>query len=301
MSGTAGEEPLRNRFRWARRWHPETEPAVNWACSLFPDETRARGIARGYYDYLWVLDELLRLYPSGVAGLRVLDVGCGAGVLDLALARLGAQVTGLDRFEEYAPGADNQMGVESEIVARLRTHGVQVLRRDIATEGLPDGSAAYDVILFLAVIEHLHESPRALLERMRELLTPGGMLAITTPNHAWIRTRLRLARGRSANHPLDEWWRTPFFGHVREYTLSELRSMLQWAGYEVRHATIGNWLHLSTRIRNSTAGSDRWTSRFRLNSPERLAIGASLALTALVPSLRYTMLAVGRKPLAPQG
>lgn len=301
MSGTAGEEPLRNSFRWARRWHPETEPAVNWACSLFPAETRARGIARGYYDYLWVLDELLRLYPSGMTGLRVLDVGCGAGVLDLALAKLGAQVTGLDRFEEYAPGANNQMGVESEIVGRLRTHGVQVLRRDIATEGLPDGSDEYDLILFLAVIEHLHESPRALLERMRELLTPGGMVAITTPNHAWIRTRLRLARGRSANHPLDEWWRTPFFGHVREYTLSELRSMLEWAGYEVRHVTIGNWLHLSTRIRNSTAGSDRWTTRFRLNSPERLAIGASLALTAMVPSLRYTMLAVGRKPLAPQG
>jgi SAM-dependent methyltransferase len=301
MSGSAGEEPLRNTFRWARRWHPETEPAVNWACSLFPAETRARGIARGYYDYLWVLDELLRLYPSGVAGLRVLDVGCGAGVLDLALAKLGAQVTGLDRFEEYAPGANNQMGVESEIVARLRTHGVQVVRRDIATEGLPDRSEEYDLILFLAVIEHLHESPRALLERMHELLTPGGMVAITTPNHAWIRTRLRLARGRSANHPLDEWWRTPFFGHVREYTLSELRSMLEWTGYDVRHATIGNWLHLSTRIRNSTAGPDRWTTRFRLNSPERLAIGASLALTALVPSLRYTMLAVGRKPLAAQG
>lgn len=301
MSGVEGDEPLRNSFRWARRWHPDTEPAVNWACSLFPPQTRARGIARGYYDYLWVLDELLRLHPQGVAGLRVLDVGCGAGVLDLALAKLGAHVTGADRFEEYAPGADNQMGVESDIVARLRANGVEVMQRDIATQGLPEGADAYDLILFLAVIEHLHQSPRGVLEGMRHLLRRGGMVAITTPNHGWIRTRLRLLAGRSANHPLHEWWHTPFFGHVREYTLPELRQMLEWTGYEVRRATIGNWLHLASRVRDGNGGSDRWSTRFRVNSPERIAVAASLLVTAAVPSLRYTMLAVGRKPLAARG
>ncbi|MGH7518037.1 MAG: class I SAM-dependent methyltransferase [Gemmatimonadales bacterium] len=297
MNGGVRDEPLRNRFRWARRWHPDTEPAVNWACSLFPQETQVRGIARGYYDYLWVLDELLRLHPQGVTGLRVLDVGCGAGVLDLALAKLGARVTGVDRFEEYAPGADNQMGVESDIVARLRAHGVEVMRRDIATQGLPEGADTYDLILFLAVIEHLHESPREVLEEIWRLLRPGGMVAITTPNHGWVRTRLRLLAGRSANHPLSEWWRTPFFGHVREYTLAELRQMLEWTGYEVRRATIGNWLHLASRVRDSNGGSDRWSTRFRVNSPERIAVAASLLVTAAMPSLRYTMLAVGRKPL----
>jgi len=287
---------LTNRFRWLRPWHPAAQRAVDWACALFAPGIQERGLARGYYDYLWILDELLRVLPKGVSGLRVLDVGCGAGVLDLALAHLGAQVTGLDRFEEYEDDRDNQMGTAREIVARLEANGVQVLRRDIATTGLPDHPGAYDLVLFLAVIEHLHESPRGVLRAMHELLRPGGRVVITTPNHAWLRTRLRLLTGRSANHPLIDWWEPPFFGHIREYTLPELRQMLAWSGFEVERATIGNWLHVASRIRGTHGAPDRWTTSFRLDSLERVMVAASLCVTALVPSFRYTMLAIGRKP-----
>ncbi|HEX2451208.1 MAG TPA: methyltransferase domain-containing protein, partial [Gemmatimonadales bacterium] len=278
---------LTNRIWWLRRWPLETEEAVDWACALFPPDTRARGLARGYYDYLWVLQEVLQAVGGQVAGLRVLDIGCGAGVLDLALTRLGARVSGLDRFEEYEAGHDNQMGTTLDIVERLRTHGIEVLRRDVASEGLPEDEGAYDLVLLLAVIEHLHESPKSVLAGIHRLLRPGGHVVITTPNHAWLRTRLRLFAGRSAHHPLDDWWRTPFFGHVREYTLPELRRMLEWSGFEIRHATIGNWLHVASRVRGRNGSPDRWTTRFLLNSPERLAIAASLLITALVPSLRY--------------
>lgn len=295
MRAGAADEPLTNRVRWLRSWLPEAQDAVDWACALFPQEARERGLARGYYDFLWVLDQLLRTLGRPVAGLRVLDVGCGAGVLDLALTRLSARVTGLDRFDEYEAGHDNQMGTTRDIVGRLEAHGVEVLRRDIATEGLPD-TGEYDVVLFLAVIEHLHESPRAVLTGIHRLLRPGGHLVITTPNHAWLRTRLRLLLGHSANHPLDQWWRSPFFGHVREYTLPELRQILEWSGFQVRRATIGNWLHVASRIPGRNGSPDRWTTRFLLNSPARVAVAASLLITALVPSLRYTMLAIGRRP-----
>jgi hypothetical protein len=132
---------------------------------------------------------------------------------------------------------------------------------------------------------------------MFRALKPGGLVAITTPNHAWIRTRLRLCVGRSANHPLEDWWVTPFFGHVREYTLAELKSMLEWAGFDVQRATIGNWWHASSRVRQPGSGEpDRWTTRFTLHSPERWMTALSLLVTALIPSMRYTLLAIGRKP-----
>lgn len=296
MTVDAPDASLTNHVRWVRAWPPKTQEAVDWACALFPPDSRSRGLARGYYDFLWVLEEVLRTVGRNVAGLRVLDVGCGAGVLDLALTRLGARVTGLDRFEEYEAGHDNQMGAVRDIMGRLRAHDVEVLRRDVAVDGLPAEEGAYDLVLLLAVIEHLHGSPKDLLAGIHRLLRPGGHVVMTTPNHAWLRTRLRLLAGRSAHHPLDDWWRTPFFGHVREYTLSELRQMLEWSGFEIRRATIGNWLHVASRIRGRNGAQDRWTTRFLLNSPERFAVAASLLVTGLVPSLRYTMLAIGRKP-----
>jgi SAM-dependent methyltransferase len=146
------------------------------------------------------------------------------------------------------------------------------------------------------VVEHLHESPRRVFADIARSLTPGGHLVIETPNHAWLRTRLRLLFGQSANHALSDWWQEPFFGHIREYTLPELRAMFEWSGFETRLATTGNWVHVPSRLRSSTAGEpDRWTTRFTLDSIERLVVAGSLCVTALVPSLRYTALIIGRR------
>jgi 2-polyprenyl-3-methyl-5-hydroxy-6-metoxy-1,4-benzoquinol methylase len=290
-------DDLRNRWQWFARWSPQACAAVQWACEQFPPTIQQRGIARVYYSLVWELDQILRVLPHGAAGLRVMDVGCGAGVLALALRHLGAHVTAVDRFEEYDDAHDNQMGNTREIVERFRKHGIEVINRDVMDGGLPPGGDGQDLITFLAVIEHLHESPKALLAAMHGALRPGGVVAVTMPNHAWIRTRLRLLVGRPAHDPLEDWWRTPFYGHVREYTLAELKTMLEWSGFEVVHTTVGNWSHASSRVRSNTLGEpDRWTTRFTLDSTERWVTAASWLVTAAVPSLRYSVLGIGRRP-----
>lgn len=297
MTGSAHDVP-RNRFRWLNRPHPGVEAVVDWACAQFPPEVQQRGIARGYYEFLRVLDQLARTIPAGFAGLRVADVGCGAGVYALALAKLGAQVTAIDRFVEYEDTFDNQMGRLGDIVPRLERNGVKVIRRDIIADGLPSDAEGYDVLLFLAVIEHLHESPRNLLASMYANLRPGGRLVVTTPNHAWLRTRLRLLFGRSANHPLAEWWQTPFFGHVREFTIDELTQMLRWSGFDIVRATISSWVHVASRRRGRNGEPDSWSTGFTLDSLERLVVAGSFLLTAFFERPRYSMLVIGRKPQA---
>jgi 2-polyprenyl-3-methyl-5-hydroxy-6-metoxy-1,4-benzoquinol methylase len=293
-----GDALSRNYFTWLSRWQPDVQRALDWACAQFPIDVQRRGIARGYYEFGRVLDEIVRACGGSVAGLKIADVGCGAGLLALALRKLGAEVTAIDRFVEYDDEFQNQMGSTAEIVSGLARHGVVVYRRDIVAEGLPLDGAAYDVVLFLAVIEHLRESPRPLLEAMHGMLRSGGIVVITTPNHAWLRTRLRLLFGRSANHPLHDWWRTPFFGHTREFTLDELTQMLQWTGFVVVRATISSWVHVASRRRGRKSQPDSWSTAFTLDSLERILVAGSFLLTAFFKRLRYSMLVIGRKPVS---
>ncbi len=290
---------LRNHWRWARRWRPEAQAALDWACGQFSPEVQARGLARYYYELLWLLDEILGAHPGGVSGLKVADVGCGAGVISLALRHLGAEVWLLDRFDEYESDQDNHMGSTQDILERFRRNGMTVCRRDFMAEGLPPDWPVFDLITFFAVIEHLPQSPRGALEAMRHHLRPGGQLVVTTPNHAWVRTRLRLLFGRTVHYPLATWWATPFFGHVREYTRAELAQMLRWAGFERVRTTVSNWAHVTSRLPRARPDEpERWTTRLTLRTPREWLVAASLLLTLPFDGLKYSLLAVAQKPEA---
>jgi 2-polyprenyl-6-hydroxyphenyl methylase/3-demethylubiquinone-9 3-methyltransferase len=86
------------------------------------------------------------------AGLRVLDVGCGGGLLCEPMARLGADVTGIDASGETIP------------VARLHAEraGLSVDYRHATAEALAEEGAAFDVVLAMEVIEHV-AAPAAFL------------------------------------------------------------------------------------------------------------------------------------------
>lgn len=105
-------------------------------------------------------------------GLRVLDIGCGGGLLSEALARAGAEVTAIDLAPELIR------------VARLHAleSGVQVDYRVQAAEDLAAVQPqAFDVVTCMEMLEHVPD-PAAIIDACRRLLKPGGQLFLSTIN-----------------------------------------------------------------------------------------------------------------------
>jgi 2-polyprenyl-6-hydroxyphenyl methylase / 3-demethylubiquinone-9 3-methyltransferase len=110
---------------------------------------------------------------AGLAGKRVLDVGCGGGILAESMARRAGQVTGIDL-------AAKPLGV-----ARLHAleAGVENLQyREIATETLAaEQPAHFDVVTCMEMLEHVPD-PAAVVQACSQLLRPGGWAFFSTLN-----------------------------------------------------------------------------------------------------------------------
>jgi 2-polyprenyl-6-hydroxyphenyl methylase/3-demethylubiquinone-9 3-methyltransferase len=111
-------------------------------------------------------------------GLRVLDIGCGGGILSEAVARLGANVHGVDVVEK-------NIGV-----ARLHAQqsGLKIDYETASAEILAGRGEQYDAVLNMEVVEHVAELPLFLDACMR-LVKPGGIMVIATLNRtiaSWV-------------------------------------------------------------------------------------------------------------------
>lgn len=104
-------------------------------------------------------------------GLRILDIGCGGGLLSEPMARLGATVVGADAAERNIP------------VARIHAEqsGLEIDYRHTSAEALADAGEVFDVVLNMEVVEHV-ASPPAFLRACHDLLRPGGLMICSTLN-----------------------------------------------------------------------------------------------------------------------
>ncbi|MFC3613538.1 bifunctional 2-polyprenyl-6-hydroxyphenol methylase/3-demethylubiquinol 3-O-methyltransferase UbiG [Lutimaribacter marinistellae] len=105
------------------------------------------------------------------AGLRLLDIGCGGGLLSEPMARLGAEVVGADAAERNLP------------VARIHAEQsrLDIDYRHTTAEALAESGEAFDVVLNMEVVEHVAD-PLAYLTAVRQLLKPGGLHICSTIN-----------------------------------------------------------------------------------------------------------------------
>ena len=106
-----------------------------------------------------------------LAGLRILDIGCGGGILSEPLARLGASVVGADPAET---------NIE---VAKLHAvkSGAAVDYRMTTAEALADAGEKFDIVLAMEVIEHVADV-EMFVARCAEMVKPGGFMIVATLN-----------------------------------------------------------------------------------------------------------------------
>ncbi|MEM9970734.1 MAG: bifunctional 2-polyprenyl-6-hydroxyphenol methylase/3-demethylubiquinol 3-O-methyltransferase UbiG [Pseudomonadota bacterium] len=104
-------------------------------------------------------------------GLRILDIGCGGGLLSEPMARLGADVVGADAAERNIPVA--QVHAEEQ--------GLSIDYRHTTAEDMAAAGEQFDVVLNMEVVEHVAD-PLAYLTACRKLLKPGGLMTCSTIN-----------------------------------------------------------------------------------------------------------------------
>lgn len=184
MSGAAGEA-------LAEGYHPHQVQAPGFVETQYGIVKRLVVVAK------WLDQAAGRL---GTGRLRILDYGCGTGDhITVPLAQMGHEVLGVD---VHGPS----------IVEARRRYTLQNLAfREGSIQELLSGDRAFDVIICSEVLEHL-PCPASFLGQLRQLVRPGGVAIITTPNGYGsyeMLHRLQRALGWLGLHQLMRWsfWR----------------------------------------------------------------------------------------------
>ena len=137
----------------------------------------------------YLVDQITARYGK-VAGLSILDVGCGGGLVCEPLARLGAAVTGLDGGHENIAAAKNHAAGQDLTIE---------YQASLAEDWLAKGHR-YDVVLALEIIEHVAD-PAYFVETCLKLLKPSGLIIFSTLN----RNRKSYALGIVAAEYILRW------------------------------------------------------------------------------------------------
>ena len=199
---------------------------------------------------------VMRLYRRGG---RVVDLGGGISPHNGVLAQLGMSVYVIDMLGDYWENRATAPASISREIDSLEACGVQFIKDEVSTCDLREYFAenSVDLVTSFHCIEHLHRSPRFVLESALRVLKPGGALVIEVPNAANVRKRLALLCGLTNYGSYNSlYYSEPFLGHVREYTTGDLRQLASNLGamaYSLtgRNSIYGNWV-------------DRWPSPIRV-------------------------------------
>ncbi len=159
--------------------------------------------------------DILHLILKHAPGRRVLDVGCGSGELLLHLEEGGCEVQGTEPSTQAADAA--------------RARGLEVHSVPLEEYAARRGADSLDAVTLVNVLEHVPE-PARLLGRVREALSPGGIVCIRVPNDF---NPLQKAAVRKLR--LHEYW-IAVPDHVSYFDYASLGRLVERSGFEPLHA-----------------------------------------------------------------
>ncbi|GLQ24613.1 ubiquinone biosynthesis O-methyltransferase [Algimonas ampicilliniresistens] len=156
-------------------------------------------------------------------GLRVLDIGCGGGLLCEPMVRLGATVTGVDALEKNVKTAKTH----------AKQGGIEVDYRHGTIEQMVEaGETPYDVVLNMEVIEHV-ANPRDFIADCAAMVRPGGIMMCSTIN----RTLKAFAFAIVGAEYVLRWLPRGTHQYDKLVRPSELTAYLNLAGLNVERVT----------------------------------------------------------------
>ena len=160
--------------------------------------------------------------PRPLEGLRVLDIGCGGGLLSEPVARMGAQVVGADPSEK-------NIGIASTHAAQS---GVEVDYRAMSAEQLAEAGESFDVVLNMEVVEHVADVD-LFVSTCAGMVRPGGLMFVATIN----RTLKAAALAIFAAENILRWLPRGTHQYDKLVRPEELEKPISAAGLEIVHRT----------------------------------------------------------------
>lgn len=207
---------------------------------------------------------------------KILDAGCGIGILALAFRLLGYNIEGVDK---YVFKLNNEFF--SGDLAKLRQiwleYGLNIIDKDILVDEI---GKKYHVVISIATLEH-QKNIKLFLGKLLNYLENGGFIYIDTPNVANLLNRFRFLCGRSPLGNIEDFFRggEDFNGHWREYSMEEVKKMSKLSGINIIQA-----VNPQTQM-----------AKLDLGSPRRTYLNLFRLLSLLVPGARDANIIWGQK------
>ena len=222
----------------------------------------------------WKSLALIQKWAPPDRPLRILELGSAPYYFTLLLHRaLPCRITGVNVEAGVWPG--EAKSVPGPKVVRLRwgegeadALDLEIHVFNIEKDRFPFAAGSFDMVLCMETIEHLTYSPTHMLTETHRVLRPGGKLVLSTPNSINMKQTVALLCNRSMEFPYSGYG---IYGrHQREWTVQELRTLLEACHYRVVEAEVANIF-----------------LRSHLPTAKRLAFGVLNLLSSLpVPYLR---------------
>tara|TARA_B100000029_G_scaffold146386_1_gene141699 strand:+ start:295 stop:1188 length:894 start_codon:yes stop_codon:yes gene_type:complete len=213
-----GMEPLKTIYE-----------AIERTFNMFPFEGYIRPeYVKSQGPYSNIGNIVLKYLPRGSS---ILDFGCGPCDKTAVLQHLGFNCSAYDDFRDDWHVIDDN---KEKIVSFANDCGID-LKMAGESEILPFAEQSFDMVMLHDVLEHLHDSPRDLLDDLLGLVKPDGLIFVTVPNAVNIRKRVSVLLGKT-NLPSFEsyyWYHGPWRGHVREYVKSDLSLLAEYLNCEI--------------------------------------------------------------------